>query len=120
MTNETNAAEPSGASAGSHGEPVAWAVVFQYPGTGFQAVDGFFTSEEKARQACDRRNEISKSDATVMPLYRTPQPHASADEGTERGGCTLTADERAVIRRAMYCVDHYDRSILGLLLERTK
>jgi hypothetical protein len=109
MTNEGD--EMSAGSRGSHGDPVAWAVLFKYPGTGFQSrVDGFFTSEEQARQACDRRNEITMIDATVVPLYRQPQP-------------TLTDEERDAIALAKSRLGTSDSDwqaddVLAALLER--
>jgi len=100
--NTRGCAEPSPASAGSHG-PVAWTV-------GYGGGGGYFTDDE--RKAASWRD----AGATVAPLYRQPQP-------------TLTDEEReaiewAINKTARTYDDHeggpMKREALRGLLERTK
>ena len=63
MINETNAAEPSGASAGSHGEPVAWAVCT--PENWGQETPCFFCEQ----QARDHASTITGM-KNIVKLYR--------------------------------------------------
>ena len=78
MSDETNAAEPSGASAGS--QPVAWLI---HCGDEWQMVSLF---REHADAAAD------KNYAEVVPLYRAP---------------TLTDAEREAMHRLCRAVTHY-------------
>ncbi len=94
MSNETNASEPSGASAGSHGKPVVWA-----------AMHG-----DVAMYTSRRRESVSDIAARygreIVPLYRSP---------------TLTDEERAAIEQAVKWYDNMRAaSTLRALLERLK
>ena len=77
MTTPNDAAEPSLASAGSHGSPLAWAV-FEADGH----CVGTYAKQEHARIVIE---ELSCDGMVYEPLYRSP---------------TLTDDEREAIKRA--------------------
>ena len=72
MTDETTPRDPAPASAGSHGEPDAWAAVGR---------DGRLLWAERRREMVAR---YVVDGTPIVPLYRQPQP-------------TLTDDERAAI-----------------------
>ena len=100
--NTRDAAEPSLASAGSHGEPVAWAVLPPaLPGVKYRVT---FDRDEAERIACGAM--------TIVPLYEKPQP-------------TLTDAEREAVGRAAMLIDDSDlalndyRALRGLY-ERTQ
>jgi len=78
-----DAAEPSGASAGS--QPVAWMVALG--GDGF-IIDGIFLRKTQADEACAWRNEHTTYGARIVPLYCHAQP-------------TLTDEERKAIAWAI-------------------
>jgi len=103
--NTQGCAEPSPASAGSHGEPVAWAVVL----ADGQRIYDVYAIEEEAKAI----DEAVTGNHGVVPLYRSP---------------TLTDAERTFLRmvRDTYAMQDDDEvcgmiaaSISGLL-ERTK
>jgi len=79
-----DAAEPSGASAGS--QPVAWMVALG--GDGF-IIDGIFLRKTQADEACAWRNEHTTYGARIVPLYCHAQP-------------TLTDEERDVLDRVCH------------------
>jgi hypothetical protein len=79
MSNEKNAAEPSGASVGSHGEPVAWEVFL--PGVGTYDILSF---QWEADAIADALREREGTKSLVLALYRGSRP-------------TLTDEEREAI-----------------------
>ena len=92
MTTPNDTNEPSLASAGSHGEPFAWAAECALGAWSFTHM----------RHVASRWPQ-----SETIPLYRQPQP-------------TLTDAEREAMMRAMYRVAGADSAILWSLLERTK
>jgi hypothetical protein len=101
LPSKENTNEPSPASAGSHGEPVAWGVAT----SGGFVVYAMRTRSEAARYVADETN--------IVPLYRSP---------------TLTDEEREaleVLRDGDWeCIDRktYEQITAAIsgLLERTK
>jgi len=106
--NTQGGAEPSLASAGSHGEPVAWAVML----ADGQRIYDVYGIEEEAKAI----DEAVTGNHGVVPLYRSP---------------TLTDEEREAVDRvriAFRDMDHNDMTMQQIedyeaicdLLERTK
>jgi hypothetical protein len=97
--NTQGGAEPSPASAGSHREPVAWAVVL----ADGQRIYDVYGIEEEAKAI----DEAVTGNHGIVPLYRSP---------------TLTAEEREAVEVAAqaYADDHGERfaATLRALLER--
>jgi hypothetical protein len=94
--NTQDDAEPSPASAGSHGEPVAWLI---HCGDEWQMVSLF---REHADAAAD------ENDGEVVPLYRSP---------------ALTDREREAIEESIqfaFPASHPTATTLRNLLQRTK
>ena len=98
--NTRDAAEPSPASAGSHGEPVAWFI----HADGWEMVSLF-------REHADAAAE--ENDAEVSPLYTRPQP-ALTDK--EREAFKLAAEWCRASGGAVYDAGH----AIDRFLERTK
>ena len=86
--NTQDGAEPSPASAGSHGEPVAWLI----HADGWQMVSLF---REHADAAAD------ENDAEVSPLYRHP---------------TLTDEEREAISAAACICEDAGRTDIAIIV----
>lgn len=79
MSNETNAAEPSGASAGSHGDAALWALEWRED-AGRIDPEWVYATREEATEV----NETGcHGRAAVVPLYRQP---------------TLTSEEWASVK----------------------
>jgi hypothetical protein len=108
MTKPNDTNEPSLASAGSHGEPVAWAVML----ADGQRIYDVYGIEEEAKAI----DEAVTGNHGVVPLYRSP---------------TLTDEEREAVDRvriAFRDMDHNDMTMQQIedyeaicdLLERTK
>jgi hypothetical protein len=97
-------AEPSLASAGSHGDAALWALAWNEDAGRIDPEWVYGTREE----ATEVNETGCYGRATVTPLYRTPQP-------------TLTDEEREAIEVARRCLlpchDDFDAT-LGRLLER--
>jgi hypothetical protein len=94
--NTQDAAEPSLASAGSHREPVAWAVVL----ADGQRIYDVYGIEEEAKAI----DEAVTGNHGIIPLYRSP---------------TLTDEEREAIGEAIRLGDQWGWSeTLRGLLER--
>ena len=126
MTTPNDTNEPSLASAGSHGEPVAWAVVL----ADGQRIYDVYGIEEEAKAI----DEAVTGNHGIVPLYRQPQP-ALTDEEREAidpvdfGG--LTDAEREALMKVLRRVreDYFAgrfadsvsvAAVIDGLLERTK
>lgn len=71
--------------------------------------------------AIDEALEIAaECNGEVVPLYRTPHPHATPGDGTSQGGCTLTAEEREAVEHFARKFKGPSAATLRSLLERTK
>lgn len=130
MGDEINEAEPSPASAGSHGEPDAWAAVGQ---------DGRLLWAERRREMVAR---YVVDGTPIVPLYRQPQPTLTDEERTAIEDAVSDADETAEdeelaattwaasvdaaamaavrFHRAMSAAYQEQADVLRGLLERTK
>jgi hypothetical protein len=102
MSNETNAAEPSGASAGSHGSPAAWGVM--RVGGRWVSILGSYEQAETSRKSFDAMENWVH---VVRPLYEKPQP-------------ALTDEEREAVLEGMAVMANagWNNDGLRCLLER--
>jgi len=113
--NTQDAAEPSLASAGSRGEPVAWGVFY-----GDGKLHSSWDSHAKAECTALTMRKFDHLGVYVSPLYRSPTLTDEEREAIEYGVllCDATAgcaNDRATIDGASRAAD-----VLRGLLERTK